>query len=179
MTTPEIVRWVIDHFEGFAYTDDPVDAGGSTKFGITQRTLQYYRRQVTGNPALVVTKADVAGLSIDEAMACGVRVFAVEPKIDRLADWRTRLIVYDYGFHSGQPRAIQALQTAVGATPDGVLGPLTLELVGAMPNWQTALRVLTSREEFMDGIFTKRPAQKKYMHGWFRRTTTLQRVLCQ
>lgn len=178
MTTPEIVRWVIDSFEGRLYTDSPVDNGGATKFGITLRTLRYYRRLVTGDAALAVSKADVQALTVDEAVACGVRVFAAEPSIDRIADWRTRLMVYDYGFHSGQPRAIKALQASLGLqAQDGVLGPITLELAAAVGEpLLVALRVLTAREEFMQDLM-RTPSQRTWLLGWWKRTTRLQRVL--
>lgn len=181
MTMDEIVKWVIEHFEGFAYTDDPVDTGGSTKFGITQRTLQYYRRKVTGNPGLVVTKRNVRDLTFDEAVSCGVDVFAVEPRISEIPDWRVRLLVYDYGFHSGQPRAVKALQQALGmfqVDVDGKIGSMTLAAVASVVDQRdVALTVLTVREEFMQGIMEARHTQRKYMLGWWKRTTKLQREL--
>jgi lysozyme family protein len=179
MTIEEIVRWVIVNFEGNLYTDDPVDAGGATKYGITLRTLQYYRRKVSGDMMLVVTKVDVRDLTLDEAVACGVEVFAVEPKIDQLLDWRVQLGVYDYGFHSGQGRAVQALQAALGIGQDGLIGPGTIR---AEANWVgdqrlLALQVLTSREEFMQGVMETRLTQRKWMLGWWKRTTRLQRLV--
>lgn len=180
MTTKEIVRWVIDTFEGHLYTDDPVDTGVATKYGITLRTLRYYRRKVSGDPLLVVTKQDVRDLTIEEAVACGVDVFAVEPRIAEIPDWRTRLVVYDYGFHSGQPRAVRALQKALGFLGDdvdGQLGPVTLSHIAATESERLALKVLTSREEFMQGIMERRQTQRKWMLGWWKRTTKLQRLV--
>lgn len=178
MTTAEIVRWVIDTFEGHLYTDDPVDTGGATKYGITLRTLRYYRRKMSGDARLAVTKDDVRNLALDEAVACGVEVFAAEPRITEIADWHLRLMVYDYGFHSGPPRAIRALQEAVSADQDGVLGPITLSRVAAygVPTL-LALQVLTTREEFMQGIMEHRQTQRRFLFGWWRRTTALQRLI--
>lgn len=184
MDTSQIVHWVIENFEGFKYTDDPVDTGGATKFGITQRTLQFYRRQLTGDPTLVVTKNDVRNLTIDEAVACGVQLFAVEPRIAEIGDWRLRLLVFDYGFHSGQPRAIKALQAAVGTAQDGVLGPITLAATSQQHGVTDdrdmlllALTVLTSREEFMIDIMERQQTQRRFMLGWWKRTTKLQRLV--
>lgn len=185
MNTAAIVRYVIETFEGKLYTDDPVDTGGATKFGITLRTLQYYRRKVTGNQQLVVTKSDVRNLQIEEAIACGVEVFAVEPRIAEIGDWRMRLLVYDYGFHSGQPRAVRALQEALDVAVDGALGPATLAAAGnavSVPHDDgllVALKVLTSREEFMQSIMEQRETQRRFMLGWWKRTTKLQRLVLQ
>lgn len=179
MTTLEIVRWVIDTFEGRLYTDDPVDSGGATKFGITLRTLQYARRKWLVDPNLIVTTIDVQNLTIDEAVRVGVEVFAVETKINQLVDSRVQLVVYDYGFHSGQPRAIKALQTEIGmVNPDGQLGSLTLDRVNAVADPRlVALQVLTAREEFMQGIMMRDSVQRKWMLGWWNRTTKLQRLV--
>lgn len=181
MTPAEIVAFVIDTFEGWKYTDDPVDTGGATKFGITLRTLQYYRRLITNNPLLVVTKADVAQLTHEEAVACGLAVFFVAPAIDALPDWRLQLAVYDYGFHSGEPRAITALQSAIAldvADQDGVIGPQTLAVLAAQPEpLLVVMRVLTSREEFMQDLMDRNATQRRFMFGWWRRTTKLQRVI--
>lgn len=179
MTTPEIVKWVIEHFEGFKYTDDPVDLGGATKFGITLRTLQYYRRLITNNPTLIITKTDVKNLTIEEAIACGVYIFAQEPKIDQLNNWKLQLFVYDYGYHSGQPRAIKSLQKALGLSEDGKLGPITIKTANGYPfdDIYIPLHVLTAREGFMQRIMEVNLTQRKYMLGWWKRTTELQRIL--
>lgn len=184
MNTAAVVRYTIENFEGKLYTDDPVDTGGATKFGITQRTLQYYRRKVSGDPNLIVTKTDVSNLTIEEAVACGVEVFAVEPRIAEISDWKIQLLVYDYGFHSGQPRAVRTLQQAVGTTADGVLGPQTLGSVDAMAGnsfglLRVALVVLTDREAFMQDIMERKQMQRRFMLGWWKRTTTLQRHVLQ
>lgn len=177
----DVVGWVIDTFEGHLYTDDPVDTGGATKFGITRRTLEYYRRLTSGNPRLVVTKADVEALTRAEAVACGVAVFAVEPRIAELTDLGVQLVVYDFGFHSGQDRAVRALQTALGFSPrdvDGQIDPKTIAAANAHPNqFALAVSVLTTREEFMHDLMVRRETQKKYLFGWWRRTTRLQRAI--
>lgn len=172
MTTPEIVKFTIESFEGRLYTDDPVDTGGATKFGITRRTLAYYR----GRP---VTKQEVKDLTLGEAVAIGVQVFATEPRIDQIPDWRVRLAVYDYGFHSGHVRAIKSLQSSLhGLDQDGVIGPLTIIKCEAFGDHvKLAMRVLTSRQEFMQGIMERKPAQRRFMLGWWKRTSTLQRLI--
>jgi len=175
VTIEDAVRWVIETFEGRLYTNDPVDMGGATKFGITQPTLQYYRRRTSGNAALVVTKTDV------EAIAIGVDVFAKAPRIAEILDWRVRLVVYDYGFHSGHGRAVMALQQSAGmpmSKIDGLIGPQTLAAVNQWGDHRgLALDVLTDREEFMQDIMTRRYSQRKYLLGWWKRTTKLQRLI--
>ena len=183
MTIEESVEWVIETFEGHLYTDDPVDTGGATRHGITQRTLQWYRRKKTGDPTLIVSKQDVMTLSLAEAVVCGVEAFAVEPRIAEIVDWRVRLVVYDFGFHSGQRQAVMALQRSMDMPAhgvDGTLGPLTLHKANAWGDHRgLALGVLTDREEFMQGIMERQTTQRRFMLGWWKRTTKLQRLIVE
>lgn len=177
MTIEQTVRWVIEHFEGALYTDDPVDTGGATKFGITLRTYDYWRRKYLGMTT-PTTKAMVQALSIEMAIRIAIDVFALETRIAEITDWRVRLLVFDYAFHSGESRAVKALQHTLGVAVDGKLGPITLRAAAAdMRADRTALAILTAREEFMQGLMIARPSQRKYMLGWWARTTKLQRVL--
>jgi peptidoglycan L-alanyl-D-glutamate endopeptidase CwlK len=175
---PDAVAFIIDNFEGKIFTEDPVDTGGATKFGITRRTLQYYRRLVTGDPSLIVTRDDVRNLTREEAILCGVDVFVTEPGIARLRDWRVRFTTIDYAFHSGWVPAIRSLQLSIGATPvDGVIGPLTLIAANKADPWATAVRVVSRRERLMQELIANKPSQSKYALGWWRRTTTVQEII--
>lgn len=181
MKIDESVEWVINTFEGHLYTDDPVDTGGATKHGITRRTLQYYRRKKSGDPNLIVTKADVRALSLDEAVTCGVEVFAIEPHIAEILDWRVRLVVYDFGFHSGPSHAIMMLQQSLDLPNhevDGMLGPKTLRTADTWGDGRgLAFDILTDREEFMQDIMERKATQRRFMLGWWKRTTKLQRLI--
>lgn len=172
MTDAEIVRWVIDRFEGHAFTDDPIDTGGATKFGITQRTLQWWRRRTV--PGVTVTAADVEALTEDEAVDIGVAVFMVLPGLASVSSWRIRLMAYDYGFHSGPSRAVKALQAALGVTQDGVLGMVTLHAANAVvDDVRIAVLVDTARQEFMQDLVDQQASQRAFLLGWWRRTTAL------
>lgn len=176
MTIEQTVKWVIEHFEGKLYTDDPVDTGGATKFGITLRTYDYWRKRYLGMTT-ATTKEMVRGLTLEMAIQIGVDVFAKENHIAQITDWRVRLIVYDYAFHSG-PRAIRTLQSVLRVAADGAIGPITLRAQAADPQpLLTAFAILTEREEFMQQIMLKRQEQRKWMLGWWIRTTKLQRVV--
>ena len=64
----------------------------------------------------------------DYARSCIEKKYWVAPKIWILPH-KWHFPVFDYAGHSGNKRAIKALQRLVGAKPDGVIGPKTLSLV--------------------------------------------------
>jgi lysozyme family protein len=115
---------------------------------------------------------------IEQAVKIGTDIFAQERKIDLLTHWRTKLVVYDYAFHSGA-QAIKDLQRVLGLKADGVIGPDTLAAEASSSELTTALRVLTEREEFMQDIMQRNQTQRKYLLGWWRRTTALQSKLLE
>lgn len=179
MTTEEIVARIIDRYEGDIFTEDPVDTGGATKYGITLRTLRYYRRRVAGDPSLDVTVADVRALGRGEAIDCGVTVFASETYLDLISDWRLRYAGLDYAFHSGWVPAIRSLQRACGGlVVDGVFGPKSQQAVAQhrIPTL-LGLKIATARAELMQDLIRRKPTQKKFAFGWWVRVTDVQRVL--
>ncbi len=172
------IAFILDTFEGDVFTDDAADPGGATRYGVTQRTLQFYRRQLTGHATLVVTAADVAAMTRAEAIDIGVAIFAVESGLAHILDPRVRFVALDYAFHAGWVPAIQALQTAVGVAIDGRFGPLSQNAVNRHPlPVQLGLQVLTRRADAMQRQLRARPAMRKFALGWFARITANQRQL--
>jgi lysozyme family protein len=178
MTAKEQVEFIIGTFEGDIFTDDPVDLGGATRYGITLRTLQHYRRQKTGNPALEVTVDDVKNLTLGEAFDCGYVVFVVESGLVYILDDAVRLSALDYAFHSGWVPAIKALQTAVGVTVDGILGPITADAINRADPMAVVLDICTERQVRMQKLILKRNDQKRFAFGWWSRVTTIQQKCC-
>lgn len=172
------IGFIVDAFEGDVFTDDPADPGGATRFGVTLRTLQFYRRRLTGNAALVVTAADVAAMTRAEAIDIGVSIFAVESGLAFILDPRVRFVALDYAFHAGWDAAIRALQTASGVVVDGRFGPLSQNAVNRHPSpVQLGLQVLTRRAEAMQRQLRAKPLMQKFTLGWWARITTNQQQL--
>lgn len=121
---------LVDVVEGGVFTDDPYDAGGPTRWGITQKTLAQYRRHP-------VTTSDVAALTRDEALAIYRAQYVNGPGFDALAavSAPVALEVIDAGVNMGVGVAARYLQRCLnvlnqsGAWPvlvvDGNCGPKT------------------------------------------------------
>jgi lysozyme family protein len=151
------------HYEGKTYTNDPVDRGGPTKFGITQSALAHYR----GKP---VTPDDVKNLTEEEARtiyqlryidAPGFSNPAIHPSLQQ------QLI--DFGVNSGPQLRIMKLQKALGLTEDGILGPNTLTAITASDQHWLNNQLVKARVEMIANLVAKQPAQIKFLKGWLRR----------
>lgn len=146
------------------YVDHPRDPGGATNMGITHGTLARWR----GRP---VSKRDVRRLTRSEAGAIYRKLYWDRVEADRLPTG-VDYAVFDAAVHSGPRRAVRWLQAAVGARPDGVVGPETLAKA-AIASAETAVRRLCRRRlRFLQSLRTWRTFGK----GWARRMNRVERT---
>lgn len=138
---------VIGHEGG--YVNDPHDRGGETKFGISKRAYPYL---------------DIKSLTLDAARGIYLRDYWGPAGCDAMPDL-LRADLFDMAVHSGVKAAVQALQKAVGETPDGVLGPLTLQAAQSMPTLRLVARFNGARLLYISEAVTW-PAHGR---GWAKR----------
>lgn len=159
------VKPVLLKHEG-GYVDHPRDPGGATNMGITQGTLSGWRRRK-------VTKAEVRDLSVDEALAIYKARYWDTVLGDQLpagVDYAT----YDFAVNSGPSRAVKYLQRIVGATADGVAGPMTLQAVEScgLSSAQIVERLCDARLAFMKRLRT----WSTFGKGWSARVREVKKV---
>jgi lysozyme family protein len=154
---------MIGHEQGFQ--DDPDDPGnqlpdgrpGCTNWGVTQKAWEaYVGRQVTHDEMQALTpvlvKPFYKSLYWDK-----VRADDLPHGVDYVA--------FDTCVNSGPKRAAMILQEAVGANPDGSIGPMTLRAVQSQPSDVLVKDYCARRLAFMKSL----PGWAKYGNGWERR----------
>jgi lysozyme family protein len=151
----DIIELILLH-EGGKYTDDPADAGGPTRWGITIPVLSAYR-------GYVVSYVDIQALTRKEAADIYRQRF-VRP-FDGVSE-SVRVNAVDFGVNAGVRRAVLELQKTIGATVDGKLGPQTKTL--SMERDWNALYT-GARLSFYEGLILARPTDIKWRNGWRRR----------
>ena len=151
------------------FTDDSADPGnklpdgrpGCTNLGVTQAAWEaYIGRKVTHDEMRALTRKDVDPFY--RAM------YWDSIRADELPQL-LRYAVFDAGVNSGPVTAIRWLQQAVGATPDGVLGPRTLAAIQELNHDATLRRMLAKRLTAM----TSMSGWPSFSRGWARRVATL------
>lgn len=160
MTTDEMIDDIL-HREG-GYVDHAADKGGPTNFGITQKTLSAW----LGRQA---TKGDVQALDEKTARAIYAKAYVQAPGFDQIKDDRLRALVVDSGVQHGPTTAAKWLQIAVGANPDGKIGPKTLAALNAAKTEAVYLAVLALRTEYYGRILVNDASQHVFALGWLRR----------
>jgi lysozyme family protein len=165
LTTEAIVAWIVQTFEG-AYSHDPHDPGGPTKYGVTQARLAKWR----GRP---VTVTEVQALTFDEAVVIHVHDVTAA-RLDRIPDWRLRAAIVDDAIHSGPARAVRSLQHVLGVRADGVLGPETLGALAARRDLDAVrARTIAQREARWVRIWRRDPARRVFAPSWVDRAVAL------
>jgi lysozyme family protein len=134
--------------------DDPRDPGGRTAFGVTQNTYNAWRSR-KGLPM-----QDVFKISQDEVAAIYKQDYWDKIRGDDLPDGLD-LATFDFAVNSGVSRAAKYLQSIVGVTQDGVIGPATILACKTY----LANKLTDKRLGFLKGL----PTWAAFGRGWANR----------
>jgi len=157
MYIPDRVWRFIERWEGGdTATNDSLDTGGITKFGISQNN----------NPTV-----DVLNLTADKAKQVYYKRYWTVAYCDELPEFM-RLIQMNCAVNCGTRTAIKCLQRVVRVKADGKFGNKTREAVrgyGVRPRMFT-INYLSYQCLYYCNIVERRKSQHKWLRGWVKRT---------
>jgi lysozyme family protein len=139
------------------YVNNPADPGGMTNLGVTKATWENW-----------------VGRESDEAEMRGLTPEKVEPLYKKKYWDAVRgdelpmgldYLMFDFAVNAGAGRAIKTLQTAVGVTPDGGFGPMTMAAVQAVDPVDLIERFSQAKEDFYRSLTTF----ATFGNGWLNR----------
>jgi lysozyme family protein len=150
-----IIDNVLRREGGSKKTDDPLDGGGRTQYGISEAS----------NPEAwadnEVTEA--------EARAIYEAKYLKGPGFDKISDPRLRDLLVDFGVTSGPALAIMKLQEIVKTKVDGVLGPKTLVALATWEPRRLSNKLALARIQMTGRIIKRDPSQIRFLEGWLNR----------
>ena len=146
---------VLKHEGGWA--DHPADPGGATMKGVTLKTYSDW----LGRPA---SKEELRNIPDDHLKTIYKTRYWDAVRGDDLPSGLDHA-VFDLAVNSGPGRAVRMLQSAVGATPDGALGPKTLAAVKAQDTVTLIDTYQRNRQRFLEAL----PTFATFGKGWTRR----------
>lgn len=160
-----VLRW-----EG-KLSDDPIDRGGRTAYGLTQRTFDSWLAERNAHPG-----RDVWTITPQEVSAIYEERYWDTCKCDQLPD-KIDLCVFDASVNHGPRKSIQFLQGAAGVVDDGVLGPQTMRAIdqdkSAGRLEYLLVGMLKAREQLYAAIVDNDPKQSRFLKGWLNRLNSL------
>lgn len=156
------LKAVLAHEGGFS--DHPLDPGGMTNLGVTRRVWEEWR----GRP---VSVKEMASLTPELVAPMYKAKYWDKVRGDDLPAG-IDYVVFDAAVNSGPGRAIKWLQGAVGAEPDGALGPKTLAAVRAQIPSVLAKAYGDRRLAFLHDL----PTWDTFGRGWAKRVEEVARA---
>jgi len=136
------------------YVDDPSDAGGETKFGISKRSYP---------------DVDIKNLTVDDAKAIYKKDYWDKLKADEIASQKVAFELFDTAVNMGVRTASKLIQGCSGAFVDGIIGSQSLESINSIDEELLLLRFKLARVSRYVYLVKKRPANKNFLFGWINR----------
>ena len=157
-------------WEGSRFTNDPDDRGGATRFGVTQRVYDAFRRRRG------LSARSVQFITMDEVRDIYRRQYWDAVQGDTLPG-PLDVVAFDTGVLMGVSRSIQLLQRSLGVGVDGNIGPETRAALARANASGVAAKMADLREARHRAIVEANPTQAKFLRGWLNRLNDLRRLI--
>lgn len=159
---PIILKWE----GGDEYTDDPLDLGGATKYGITIATWKTngYDKDGDGD----IDKDDVKLISLEDFKTIIKKHYWDKWKADDIKSQSLANILVDWYWGSGS-YGIKIPQRLLGVQTDGNVGPKTLSALNKQDPYLFWLLLKEERKNFINAIIYSNPSQIRFKQGWLNR----------
>jgi lysozyme family protein len=146
------------------YQDDPHDSGnwlpdgrkGCTNLGVTQTAWEGWLGRVSSEKEMRALTPEIVKPFYNRKYWDACRCDDLPQGVDYL--------VFDFAVNSGVGRSAKTLQSAVGATPDGAIGPLTLTAVNKYKSTELIEVFTKEKIKFYTGLHNP-----TYEQGWLSR----------
>lgn len=163
---PHIIKWE----GGDRFTNDPLDRGGATKYGVTIGTLQgiKYDTNRDGN----VDINDVKSLQLDDFKYILKKQYWDRWKADDIVNQSVANLLVDWTWGSGK-HGIIIPQRLLGVPADGIVGQKTINALNGANQKLIYNKVWQARRQFYYNIVANNPSQSKWLKGWLNRLNDL------
>ena len=160
---PAFERMIHDE-GGFQLTNIPGDRGGMTYAGIARNANPQW-----GGWALVDRK-EFGGPLTSMVRDFYRKNYWDSIRGDQINDQQIAETIFNFGVNAGVGLAIKLAQVVVGATPDGGIGPKTLELLNRCTAKGFTVSYAIAKITRYAEICNRNRDQSKFLLGWVNRT---------
>jgi lysozyme family protein len=151
----EALKAILKHEGGFV--NHPRDPGGMTNLGVTKKVWEEWVKHPVDEKAMRALTPELVSPMYKKKYWDAV-------KGDELPDGLDYLM-FDFAINAGPGRAIKTMQKAIGTTPDGAIGPKTMQSLKEMNPTQLIEKFSVEKESFYRSL----PTFQTFGKGWLRR----------
>lgn len=163
---PHIIKWE----GGSKFTNDPLDRGGATKYGITIGTLQGLKYDTNRDGK--VTVDDVKSLQLEDFKKILKKQYWNRWQADKINNQSLANLLVDWTWGSGV-NGIKIPQRLLGVPADGIVGDKTINALNSANQRYIYNKVWEARKDFYLKIVKNNPSQSKWLKGWLNRLNDL------
>ena len=153
--------------EGFD-ADHPADRGGRTRWGVTQKSYDRYRKSKGKEPRSVefITPDELSEFYRDEYwLPAG---YGLVNPLD--------FCVFQFGVLAGPARSVKLLQAVLGVKADGICGPATKYSAEQANKRCVVDEHIAGQRAHVDRIVERDGSQKAFIKGWHNRFDKVHRI---
>jgi lysozyme family protein len=158
LSIPKLLKW-----EG-GYVNDPLDPGGETNFGITQKAWAVDRlKWIVAPPESVkdLTKKDAEMFYLFSYWTpLSLRLINSQEVADAL---------FSFAVNQGAGRAVKRMQLILGVTQDGKMGKDAIAAINARDGKELCNQYCQLTAIYFNSLVIKRPRLAKFSRGWNNR----------
>lgn len=165
-----LIQHIIKWEGGNRFTNDPLDRGGATKYGIALNTLKSNHYDINHDGKVNVD--DVKSLQLDDFKHILKVHYWDRWKADMIVNQSIANLVVDWLWGSGK-YAIIYPQRLLGVPADGIVGMKTINALNGTNQKDIYNKVWEARKKFYYNIVKSNPSQAKWLKGWLNRLNDL------
>jgi lysozyme family protein len=140
------------------FVNHPSDPGGMTNLGVTKATWENWVGRASD-------EAEMRSLTPEKVEPLYKKKYWDAVRGDEIENGGVAYLLFDFAVNAGPGRAIKVMQSAVGVTPDGGFGPMTLAAVQAIDPVELIEKFSQAKEDFYRSLGTFATFGK----GWLNR----------
>jgi lysozyme family protein len=150
------------------YVNNPNDAGGATKYGITLAIWKAYGRDLDRDG--IITQNDIKLITPADAKPIAKKRFWDVVRGDEIINQAIAEEFVDWCFNSGFYYPTLHLQKLLGLDADGRFGSQTLYQMNHYPDQEKLFDMLKAvRMNYVHGLAESNPKNKNFLDGWLAR----------
>jgi lysozyme family protein len=149
------LKLLLDSEGGFV--NHPEDPGGMTNLGVTKKVWESWVGHAVSEKVMRALTPEMVGPLYKNKYWDAVRADDLPDGLDYL--------MFDFAVNAGPGRAIKTMQKAIGATPDGAIGPKTMQALKDAHKNELVAKFSAEKEAFYRSL----PTFGTFGKGWLRR----------
>jgi len=158
------VEKVLVHEGGFV--NDPLDRGGATNWGITQKTYENF----VGRP---VSISEIQNMPRGNAITIYKTQYWDKVRGDEIKSYPIAFSIFDQAVNQGPARAIKRAQSVLGIYPDGNIDSEMIKRLNNSDEADFINKFADESERYYRRIVENNPSQEKFLAGWLKRVESI------